>query len=413
MSNMSNRTKKFQKVNEKVLIATVDIGKTSHYGYWRSCNGDDCKPFEFANTRKGFERFWQTIRTAQIQQNANKIVVGFESTGSYGEPLVHYLRTKPVELVQINPMHTKRLKELDDNSPRKTDQKDVRVIADIIQYGHFLTLVVPTGASAQLRRLTNARESSISRRTASINRLQDLLGVIFPEFLTIMKGVQSKSAQYLLKRYLLPEDITRLGRNRLVKKLHKVSRGRLGSERAEELIKGAQDSVGIIEGRESICIEIRHLLANISSDTEFINKQEVIMEEYLKDIPYSRSLLSIKGIATVTVACIIGEVGDFGAFHSTKALLKLAGLNLYEVSSGKHKGIRRITKRGRALIRKMLYFAAMNAVKKGGILHEYYQQLINRGMLRMKALVVVMRKLLKIMFALVRNKSEYSIKKAA
>ena len=134
MINMSNRTKKFQKVNKKDLIATVDIGKTSHYGYWRSCNGDDCKPFEFGNTRKGFERFWRITRTAQIHNKAKKIVVGFESTGSYGEPLVHYLRTKPAELVQINPMHTKRLKELDDNSPRKTDQKDVRVIANIIQF---------------------------------------------------------------------------------------------------------------------------------------------------------------------------------------------------------------------------------------------------------------------------------------
>lgn len=417
MNTMCNRTKKAQKVNRKVLIATIDIGKKSHYGYWRSYNSDDCKPFEFSNTRKGFDLFWHKIRAASIMHKAEEIIVGFESTGSYGEPLVHYLRTKPVELVQVNPMHTKRIKELDDNSPRKTDQKDPRVIADIIQHGHYLTLIVPTGAAAELRRLTNARESKIAKRTASMNRLQDLLGIIFPEFLTIMKGVKTKSAQYLLKHYLLPADIAAFGCNGLAKKLHKISRGKLGPERAQALISAAKNTIGVTEGIESICMEIRQLLEDISSYNMFIEYCCEKMEAYLEKIPYSRYLLSIKGFGIVTAAGIIGEVADFHAFHSQKAILKLAGLNLFEVSSGIHKGIRRISKRGRSLLRKILYFAALNVVRKGGILHQYYQKLINRGMLRIKALTAVMRKLLRIMFALVRDKTmynrEYSLKKAA
>ena len=34
-------------------------------------------------------------------------MVGYESTGPYAEPLVHYLRNKPVTIVQVNPMHTR------------------------------------------------------------------------------------------------------------------------------------------------------------------------------------------------------------------------------------------------------------------------------------------------------------------
>jgi len=37
---------------------------------------------------------------------------GYESTGPYGEPMVHYLMKKPVMLVQVNPMHTKGIKEI-------------------------------------------------------------------------------------------------------------------------------------------------------------------------------------------------------------------------------------------------------------------------------------------------------------
>ena len=50
-------------------------------------------------------------------------------------------------------MHTKRLKELQGNSPNKTDRKDPKVIADIITLGHALTVVIPEGPAAELRRL--------------------------------------------------------------------------------------------------------------------------------------------------------------------------------------------------------------------------------------------------------------------
>ncbi len=58
-------------------------------------------------------------------------------------------------------------------------------------------------------------------------------------------------------------------------------------------------------------------------------------------------------------------------------------------------------------MRKLLFFAAINVVRKGGILHEYYQGCLERGMVKMKALIAVSRKLLGIMFALVRDHSGY------
>jgi len=89
--------------------------------------------------------------------------------------------------------------------------------------------------------------------------------------------------------------------------------------------------------------------------------------------------------------------------------MKLAGLDLYEISSGKMKGQRRISKRGRSLLRKILYYAAIQTIRKNGILHDYYTRLTDRGMKRMMALVAVSRKLLGIIYAMVRDDSEYSV----
>ncbi len=187
----------------------------------------------------------------------------------------------------------------------------------------------------------------------------------------------------------------------------KISRGKLGRQRAEELFNAARSSVGVSEGKKSIVMEIEYLISQIGVDTKFIASLEKQMEHYLKRIPYSHSLLSIKGIGRVTAAGLVGEVGDFRKFNTISEIIKLAGLDLYEVSSGKHKGQRRISKRGRSLIRKLLFFAAINVVKSKGIMHEPYQQMLDRGMPKMKALIAISRKLLGLIFALARDDTEY------
>jgi transposase len=198
-----------------------------------------------------------------------------------------------------------------------------------------------------------------------------------------------------------------MGLESLTGVLRKVSRYKLSQERIKELFEAAQRSIGIEEGKESILMEIGHLASNIENENHFIDDLEEQMDHYLDQIPYSHCIISIKGIGRVTASGLIGEVGDFKKFDTISEIMKLAGLDLYEVSSGKHSGNRRISKRGRSLMRKLLYFAAINAVKSHGIMHERYQEMLDRGMLKMKALIAISRKLLGLIFALARDNTEY------
>lgn len=400
-------TKKAKNLKHQTMIVTADIGKRTHYGYLRAPDGTDVQPFDFSNDREGFSKFWNKIKQFSVHLGLRHIVVGFESSGPYAEPLFHFLRSKPVSLVQINPLHTKRIKELTGNSPNKTDKKDPRVIADVIGLGHALTLIVPEGAAASLRRLTHARERCLKKSTAAKNQLQDLIFTIFPEFLDIMKGTSSKTATYLINRYPTPEKLRKLSLPSLTTQLRKVSRGRIGETRAKRLLEAARGSIGIQQGKEAIVLEIVHLADEIETQSQFASQLEGQMEHYLKQIPYSDNILSIKGIGVVTAAGLIGEVGDFRKFKTIAEVTKLAGLDLFEISSGRHKGQRRISKRGRPLMRKLLFFAAINTVKTNGIMHARYQQMIGRGMVKMKALTAISRSLLAIIFAIVRDNSFY------
>jgi transposase len=314
---------------------------------------------------------------------------------------------KPVTIVQVNPMHTKRIKELNDNSPLKTDDKDPRVIADVLRLGHALSVVVPEGDAAYLRRLNNARERHVGERTALLNQLQQLVFLIFPEFKTVFNDVTVKTARHILKNYTTPERIGTLHKDSLGEEIRKRSMGKFGVRQAELLISLARDTIGIKEGVAGIVLDIHHILVQLETVNAFIEEIEAEMAKALERIPCSMRILSMKGLGVVTVAGLIGEVGDFSKFRTQSEIMKLAGLDLYEISSGKRKGQKRISKRGRSLLRKILYNAAVGTIRKNGIMCTQYAKLIGRGMKRTPALIVIAKKLLRIIHAMLRDDRDY------
>ncbi len=395
--------------NQKTLLVTVDIGKETNFGYMRCPDGTEIQPFKFSNTFRGFNKIWKNVQSIKKETGLTHVVVGIESTGAYGIPFLHFLKDKDVESVYVNPCHTKRVKEIQDNSPNKTDKKDPKVIADIIELGRWLRVVIPEGAAAELRELVHSRDDDITERTSLYNKLNDLMFKIFPEFGQVMKNVKTKTAQHIIQHYSTPESIVELGVEKLSEIIHKISRGKMNSERALQLYNAAKQSIGIKEAQKRIVNKIQNILEIISTHNQFIEQYELDISIELQNITYSSYILSIKGIGEVTAAGIIGEMADFENFKNFAEVEKFAGLNLYEISSGKRKGQKRISKRGRPLLRKLLYFAALNVVREGGIYHDKYQSYLKRGMPKMKALIAICRKLLRLIFVLVRNHSEFDI----
>ena len=401
------RAKKATTIKESTLIVAVDIGMLSNHGCCTTADGRSTKTFMFDNTREGLDKLWSMVLASKRRFQCNEVIVGYESTGPYGEPLMYYLKQKPVKIVQVNPLHTKRMSEINDNSPLKTDRKDPRVIADVIRIGHALSVVVPEGDAAYLRRINKARERHIKERTALINQLRQFVFLIFPEFTRVIKTIYCKTALYILKKYTTPTRIEQVQEEKLGEEIRRQSMGQLGPEHATALINFAKTTIGIQEGKGGLIIDIQHVLIQLEMVERLIAELEHEMEITLQRISYSGKLLSIKGLGIVTVAGLIGEVGDFTKFTTQSEIAKLAGLDLYEVSSGKRQGQRRISKRGRSLLRKILYYAAVQTIRKNGIMHDYYQRLIGRGMKRVMALVAISRKLLRIIFAMVRDGSEF------
>lgn len=394
-------------IQEDTLLVGIDIGMERNTAYCTNMSGNGTKTIIFTHTREGYEKLMEYMLMMQRKLGCTGCLVGYEPTGPYGEPLIHYLIHKGVPLVQINPMHTKRLKELGDNSPLKTDKKDSRVITDIKRLGYTLNVVVPEGDAAELRRLMNLRDRHIDERVALMNYLRQLIFLIFPEFFQAIKSLRSTTAMMIVREYLATGSLWKTDHESLGRAIRTTSMGKLGHGEAMRLLHAAHTSIGITKGVSGIMMDMSHVALQIAMIHSLIQEAEHCIEKILKNIPSARYIRSIPGIGSITTAGIIGEIGDFNKFRTQGEVVKFSGLNIYEVSSGKHTGKRKISKRGRSRIRNLLYLAALGTVKKQGIMHAYYTRLLGNSLHKTSALVAVARKLLKIIHAVVRDECMY------
>src|SRR5699024_12648660 len=82
----------------------------------------------FDNRIHGFELLLKRVARIQKDEGKTNVIFGVEPTGHYWTSLAYFLTARSYDFVLVNPMHVKKSKELDDNSPTKNDTKDARVI---------------------------------------------------------------------------------------------------------------------------------------------------------------------------------------------------------------------------------------------------------------------------------------------
>jgi transposase len=121
-----------------------------------------------------------------------------------------------------------------------------------------------------------------------------------------------------------------------------------------------------------------------------------------------KSVGSIKGIGKRATAMLIVFTQGFKYTHSHRQLISFAGLSPTEYSSGSSiHGKPRIYKRGGKNLRDVLYMCSMNAIKTNTACKALYERLRANGKTGKQALIAVCNKLLKQVFAVVKNNSLY------
>ena len=112
-------------------------------------------------------------------------------------------------------------------------------------------------------------------------------------------------------------------------------------------------------------------------------------------------LRSVPGIGDVVSRTLIADLPELGRLDR-KQIAALVGVAPLNRDSGKMRG-KRTTWGGRAKVRSVLYMAALVASRRNPILAVFYQRLVSAGKAKKLAITAVMRKLLTILNAMIRD----------
>lgn len=121
---------------------------------------------------------------------------------------------------------------------------------------------------------------------------------------------------------------------------------------------------------------------------------------------HRRILESIRGLGATTAAAILVDCPEIGRLDR-KALASMAGLAPFARQSGQWSRAAHI-RGGRGHLRRALYMPALTAIKWNPDLRRTYETMRARGKPAKVALVAIMRKLLELANALVRDNREWT-----
>jgi transposase len=147
---------------------------------------------------------------------------------------------------------------------------------------------------------------------------------------------------------------------------------------------------------------ITSLVRDLSHRLEKLDRQIAKLIENDDDWRGKAQLLqSVTGVGQVTAATLLAELPELGTVNRQQ-IATLAGLAPFDDDSGPRKG-KRTCRAGRASVRKVLYMAALTAIRHNPVLAAVYHRLTAAGKPFKVALVACMRKLLVILNALLKT----------
>lgn len=405
--------KKLEAITFETLIVGVDIAKHNQWARFVDCRGiEHNKALKFENNRNGFNAILTRIYEICKQEDFNKVIVGMEPTGHYWKAFANFLlKQAKITVVLVNPYHTQKAKELDDNSQTKSDKKDALTIARLVKDGRYFETYLPHDVYAELRGLTTTRHSMNKRKKSIINTITAVLDEYFPEYGTVFKQpFKGKASMHLLKVCPIPKFILELGEDGVLDEIKKAVKKTVGRKKAAQLIEAAKDSIGVDYGEKAARFKIQQLMEELELITNQLKSVEEEMSEALKKTEIAEYLMSIPGIGVVSLATCLGELGDPLRFENARQMSRLAGYNLIEDSSGKNKSGTCISKRGRKNLRSVLYQISLTMVANNKELRQLYDYLKtreNNPLKKMQALVVISKKVLTLIFTLSKKKAYY------
>lgn len=381
----------------------IDIAKVNHVASLISEDGSILvKAIKFTNSIEGLQKLLDSISNFDTSQ----IYCAMEATGTYWLSLFSALTDKGFNVSVFNPYQIKSFRGAYNNRKQKNDVIDSILIANFLSFNGTEQTSLPNDDLLALKNLTRYRSNLVDNICKAKTQVTGILDKVFPEYSDLFSDTFSEASKQILLNCPTPNEVINFNTRKLANLLKKASRGHHSTDKVREVKSLARNSFGIKFTGDACSFEIKQLVNQII----FLENQAHELEVKIKDI-YSKldnHLQSIPGIGKVTAPTILAEIGDINNFSSPSKLTAFAGLDPSENQSGNKKSSNEKTsKRGSPYLRHALYTAAMVAANNDPIMHDYYIKKRAEGKHHYVALTGVERKLLGIIFHVLKENRDY------
>jgi len=386
----------------------IDVSKETFDACCLPNQGERLFNLSASMDRKGFGELVKQLSALSMTQES--ILVGMESTACYHINLYSFLVSLGYPVVVINPLLISNFVKLQLRKT-KTDKKDAFVIAQFLLLNRdSLSQTLLSSKISDLRDLSRQRESLVDQMSSIKSEIKRLLTMTFPE-LEHISGIFTKSMLRLLCQYPSAASMKQAKRSKIAKILIPGSYGKQTDASVGRILKAAQGSIGTSSATKEIILKQKaSLLIQLAEHLQELT--DILIELCRGKIQDEMEILtSMKGIGEKSAVNFLIEVGgDMKQFENHKKVIAMAGLDPALYQSGKIDRKGKISKRGNRHLRRVIWLMTTKVIQFNERFKQYYLKRIKEGLPYKKAVLATAHKLIRVIFAMLTNKTLFNPK---
>ncbi|CEE00307.1 IS110 family transposase OrfB [Caldibacillus thermoamylovorans] len=398
---------------QKHIYVGVDLHKQHHVAVIINCWQEKLDEIKVENKPSAFSTFLLDID--KLTEEGLTPVFGLEDVGGYGRALAQYLTDHGQVVKEVNPAlsYAERKSHV---TVQKSDSWDAECVARIlVRQLSQLPDAKPHDLFWSIQQLVTRRNALVKAQGALKNQLHIQLSHHYPSYKKFFSEVDGKTALAFWERYPSPSCLEGVSIKQLTTFLLEVSHNTCSVKKANEILKLViEDGNTTKEHQETRDFLVRSIVRDITFKKKEMNYVEGELKELMSLLDFQ--LDSMPGIDLVTASALIAEIGDVRRFPNANKLARFAGIAPVYFGSG-GKGKEQKSKQGNRALHALFYNLAVQQVQvaKGGklprnpVFHAYYQRKLKEGKTKGQALVCIMRRLVNIVYGMMKHKTAYEL----
>jgi len=391
------------------LLVGIDVSKERFSAAGMDSGGKEAFSRAYTMDSKGFEELLKAVRS--LCEEDSKVLMAMESTGCYHINLFSFLSSQGIGTLVVNPLLISNYAKLSLRKT-KTDKKDAMTIARFLLDHHKeISQLSISQDNQDLRDLSRERESLSHLISATKVEIKRVLRTTFPELETV-GDVYTGVMLRLIQEYPSARLVRAAKLKGIIKLLKEPRRGNKRTYTAEDIYRAAKTSIATVSPGKEIILRgkvatLLHLQERLEEITKLLT--ELCQSTRMEDLDI---LQSIKGVGPNTAAPLLAEMGSIENFSSHKKLIAFAGLDPSVTESGQYIGASRLSKRGNRHLRRAIYLMTTSVVSWNAWFKAYFQKRKAEGMAPQKALFATAHKLIRVIFAMLSQRTYFKVKEA-